>query len=208
MDPVLIDGPKTARCQLILAHGAGAPMDSDFMNVVAQGLAAEKIRVVRFEFSYMAKRRKTGKAGPPDRGPALEAAWREAVEAHPHPVLAIGGKSLGGRIAARMGASLAVRGVVCLGFPFHPPARPEKLRLDDLSSLAVPTLIVQGTRDPFGTREEVAGYTLPRCARVHWLEDGDHSFEPRKSSGHTHEEHLATAVRVVAEWMRGLGAGR
>lgn len=96
------------------------------------------------------------------------------------------------------------RGLVCLGYPFHPPGNPAKLRTAHLEHLATPTLIVQGTRDPFGTREEVAGYELSPSIRIVWLEDGDHSWKPRKSSGKTEAGHLAEAVEVVAGFLAGL----
>jgi len=201
---ILTNGPSGARWQLILAHGSGAPMDSDFMNTVAEGLAAEGLRVLRFEFPYMRKRRLTGKPSPPDRAPVLEASWREMVDRHPHPRQLIGGKSLGGRVAARVAPSLPVRAVICLGFPFHAPATPERTRLDDLSALTVPTLILQGTRDPFGTKSEVRAYRLPRHIQTHWLADANHSFEPPRSSGHTHAEHLSSAVQAITAFVRKL----
>ncbi len=173
------DGPA-----IVLAHGAGAPMDSPFMNVVAAGLAAGGLRVARFEFPYMRRRRETGERRPPDREPALRAAWLEAIAAlGGGERLVIGGKSLGGRMASLVADEAGARGLVCLGYPFHPPGQPDRLRTAHLRDLRTPTLIVQGTRDPFGTREEVAGYDLSPAIRVVWLEDGDHSFKPRVSSG-------------------------
>ena len=179
-------------------------MDSEFMEAVAKGLAAAKIRVLRFEFPYMAEKRATGKQKPPDRAPVLEEAWRAVVAAHPHDRLSIGGKSLGGRMAARVAPTVAARGLVCLGFPFHPPGNPEKLRVDDLAGVKIPALIVQGERDPFGTRDEVEGYRLPESAKLLWMPDGDHSFAPRKSSGHTEEGNLEAAVKAVAAFIKGL----
>lgn len=204
---IMVDGPERAPAQVILAHGAGAAMDSEFMNQIAAGLADGGLRVVRFEFPYMAKRRKTGKARPPDRAPVLEQAWRDVVRLHAHPRLVIGGKSMGGRIAARIAADLPVKGVVCLGFPFHPVKKPAQTRLEDLARLDRPTLILQGTRDPFGTREEVDGYALPRSVQLCWLADGDHSFVPRARSGRTAVQNLDEAVRAIRDFVHRLREG-
>jgi len=118
--------------------------------------------------------------------------------------IVIGGKSLGGRIASRIADAAGVAGLVALGYPFHPPDAPQRLRTAHLLTLRTPALIVQGTRDPFGTREEVGSYGLPRSIRLAWLEDGDHSFEPRVRSGRTLEQNLEESVREVAEFVRGL----
>ena len=195
------DGPR-----IVLAHGAGAPMDSPSLETIARGLAAAGLRVARFEFPYMRRRRETGKGGAPDREPVLRQAWHAVIAALGGPEnLVIGGKSMGGRMASLIADEAGARGLVCLGYPFHPPGQLERLRTAHLRGLRTPTLIVQGTRDPFGTREEVAGYELSPAVRVVWLEDGDHSFKPRKSSGHTEAEHLAAAVEEVAGFVKGLG---
>jgi predicted alpha/beta-hydrolase family hydrolase len=202
---MIFDGPVEGPT-LVLAHGAGAPMDSPFLNTVATGLAAGGIRVVRFELPYMRRRRETGERRPPDREPVLRQAWLEVIAAlGGGDRLVIGGKSLGGRMASLVADEARVSGLVCLGYPFHPPGQPGKLRTAHLRDLRTPTLIVQGTRDPLGTREEVAGYDLSPAIRVVWLEDGDHSFKPRVSSGTTERGHLAAAVAAVGEFVRGLG---
>src|ERR1700683_2872759 len=108
--------------------------------------------------------------------------------------LVIGGKSMGGRIASLVADDAGVDGLVCLGFPFHPVGKPDKLRVEHLGKIKTPTLIVQGERDPFGSREEVAGYKLSAAVRIEWLVDGDHSFKPRKSSGRTEERNWETAL--------------
>ncbi len=206
--PALTDGPTRARSILILAHGAGAPMDHPFMETVAGAVAAEGIRVVRFEFPYMAARREGRRPGP-DREPALRDAWARVVAEVGKPErTVIGGKSMGGRIASMVADELGVAGVVCLGYPFHPPGRPERLRTAHLEVLRTPALILQGERDSMGTRDDVAGYRLSSAVAVRWFEDGDHSLKPRKSSGHTEAEHLAEAARLTAEFVRTLTAGR
>jgi len=197
--PRLIDGVATAPATLLLAHGAGAPMDSPFMAAIATGLAQRGWRVVRFEFPYMARARLTGRRGGPDRLPVLEQAFREqvALEAPDRPLL-IGGKSLGGRVASLLVDALAatanVRGCLCFGYPFHPPGRPQQLRTAHLETLRTPTLILQGERDSFGRREEVAAYPLAAAVQLAWLPAGDHSFRPTRSSGLSEADNLAAAV--------------
>ena len=196
---------KSPTLTVVLAHGAGAPMDTPFMNVIAEGLASHGLRVARFEFPYMAQRRHGGARRPPNRMPELESCWRQAAEQlDDGPNLIFGGKSMGGRVASRIADSVSARGLVCLGYPFHPPKKPEKLRTAHLEELTTPTLIVQGTRDPFGTPDEVARYSLSPKIRLHWLEDGDHSFKPRKRSGFTHEQHLDATVAAMAAFVNTL----
>jgi predicted alpha/beta-hydrolase family hydrolase len=174
MPDFVIDGPADAERTFAFAHGAGAPMNVPFMNTVARGLAAEGIRVVRFEFPYMAARRKV-----PDRQPILLESWREVIrELGNREHLFIGGKSLGGRMATMVADEMGVRGVVCFGYPFHPPGRPEKVRTEHLRAMKSPLLILQGTRDPFGSPEEVASYPLSSRVRVEWIPDGDHLLKP------------------------------
>jgi len=201
---LLFDGPEDARGRIALAHGAGAPMDDPFLTAIAAGLGAHGLRVARFEFPYMAARR-SGKRGPPDRTPVLLDAWREAIAALGGARdLVLGGKSLGGRMASLLADEVGARGLVCLGYPFHPPAKPERLRTAHLEALRTPTLIVQGTRDPFGTPAEVAGYRLSPSIRLHWIEDGDHSLAPRKSSGRTRRDAQDEAIARVAEFVAAL----
>jgi predicted alpha/beta-hydrolase family hydrolase len=199
---ILIDGPKTAAKSFLFAHGAGAPMDSPFMQRVAEGLAASGVRVIRFEFPYMQRRRETGKGGAPDTPRVLMQSFRDAIEeAGDARKLVIGGKSMGGRIATMVADDAAVRGVVCLGYPFHPPGRREKTRTKHLETLRTPTLILQGTRDSFGRAEEVSGYELAPAIRIEWIEDGDHSFKPRARSGRTEADNIRAAIALVAEFI-------
>ena len=199
---LLIDGPDTADRTVVLAHGAGAPMDSPFMTNVACGLAGHGLRVVRFEFPYMMRRRESGRGGRPDPGPLLEQRWRAVIEQLGHPdKLVIGGKSLGGRIASMVADAAGVGGLVCLGYPFHPPGRPDKLRTAHLLELKTPALIVQGTRDPFGSPEEIESYGLPDSIRVAFLGDGDHSFKPRIKSGRRLEQNVEEALAQVAAFV-------
>ena len=203
---LLANGPETAEKVIVLAHGAGAPMDTPFMTTMAEGLAAAgDLRVVRFEFPYMALRRTTGKRGGPDRPAVLQQTWHDVIQALGDPAqLIIGGKSMGGRIASEVAEAAQVGGVLCLGYPFHPPGRPEKLRTAHLQDLTRPTLILQGERDTFGTPDDVAGYDLSPAIRVEWIPDGDHSFKPRKSSGHSLDSNMTRAIEASVKFARNV----
>lgn len=202
---LLENGPKQASSVLLLAHGAGAAMDTAFMAAIAEGVAAEGVRVVRFEFPYMAERRETGKRRGPDPMPVLQASLREAAWAVGRPErLVVGGKSLGGRVASLVADELGVRGLVGLGYPFHPPGKPEKLRTAHLKELRTPALLLQGTRDPFGRPEEVERYELSDAVRVVWVEDGDHSLKPRKRSGRTEPQNLALAAAEIVRFLESV----
>jgi predicted alpha/beta-hydrolase family hydrolase len=200
----LVDGPADAKATLLLAHGAGAPMDSPFMAAIAGGLAQRGWRVVRFEFPYMAQSRLSGQRRAPDRLPRLLDAFREGVreqvaqQAGAAPPLVIGGKSLGGRVASllvdELAGSYGVRGCLCLGYPFHPPGKPDQLRTAHLAELTTPTLIVQGERDSFGKRGDVEGYRLSERIQLQWIASGDHSFKPTRSSGLSEADTWAAAV--------------
>ena len=188
-----INGPKQAKYTLILAHGAGAGMDTPFMEHLACGIAKHGIRVIRFEFPYMQDRRKTGKKKPPNTMKILEEAWLQQIGMAGENII-IGGKSMGGRVATRILSKSKAMGCVVFGYPFHPPGKPEKLRVAHLQEITKPILILQGTRDPFGKQgEEMASY-VPTSGLLHWIEDGEHSFKPRKSSGRTWEQNLDEAV--------------
>ncbi len=191
---------------LILAHGAGAPMDSGFMNDMAARLAGHGVNVVRFEFPYMAQRRLDGGKRPPNPAPKLLEAWREVyaeVRCHVAGKLAIGGKSMGGRMASLLADELAADGLVCLGYPFYAVGKPEKPRVEHLAALKTPALIVQGERDALGNRTAVEGYALSPAIEVIWLVAGDHDLKPLKASGFSHEQHLEAAAVRIAEFLGG-----
>lgn len=202
----LIEGLEDARLTILLAHGAGAPMDSASMTAAAKALSATGFRVARFEFGYMAARRTSGDRKPPPRAETLNPEYKAAIaELGAKGPLIIGGKSMGGRVASMIADELymegTIAGLLCLGYPFHPPGKPEQLRTQHLKGLKAPALICQGTRDEFGTREEVPGYELSKAIEILWLEDGDHDLKPRKTiSGFSATDHLATMAETVSAW--------
>jgi len=208
---VLELGPKEASITILLAHGAGAPMDSPGMTAIAEAVAAQDLRVVRFEFDYMAKRQSEGTRKPPPRADKLNSEYLAAIEKlKVDGPLIIGGKSMGGRVASMIADELfeadRIAGLLCVGYPFHPIGKPEKLRTEHLQNFRTPTLICQGTRDPFGSINEVSGYELASSIELVWLEDGDHDLKPRKRvSGFTHEDHMKTMARSLSAWLGRLG---
>ena len=205
MPDLIFNGPEAAPLTVALAHGAGAPMDSAFMNVFAEGLAGAGYRVARFEFPYMAERRRTGKKRPPDRAPVLLDTWKNVIGELAAENLVIGGKSMGGRIASMVADEMGVKGLAALGYPFHGPGKPmSPERLAHLEGLETPSLFCQGTRDTLGNAEDVRGYTLSANIQFHWLEDGDHGFKPRKASGLTEDGNWRDAVQAIVTFLRGL----
>jgi predicted alpha/beta-hydrolase family hydrolase len=194
---------------LVLAHGAGAGQQHPFITAMASLLAARGIDVVTFDFDYMRERRKV-----PDKAPVLEACFGRAVDwATAQPAfsghrLFIGGKSMGGRMAthlaaagfvARDGAGPGLAGVVALGYPLHPPGKPQQLRTAHLPAIRTPLLIVQGSRDTFGTPDElrpvVEGMTAP--VTLHVVAGGDHSFTVSRTPK---DAVLAAVAGVIASW--------
>ena len=189
----LRDGPAGSEWRILLAHGARQPSSSPFMTRFAAGLAARDFAVARFDFPYMRIRAETGRKRPPDRQPVLIQAWRDAFAEFGGNAV-IGGKSMGGRMASMVAYELGARGMVCLGYPFHPPGKPEKTRIEHLAELKTPAMFLQGTRDTLGGIDEVSGYPLSKKINIHWLEDGDHGLKPRKKSGRTEEQNWAEAL--------------
>lgn len=209
-------GPADAVARIVLAHGAGAPMDSPFMEKIAELLAQRGLGVVRFEFGYMAGRRSGGKKRPAPKAELLMPEYVAAVEqvaaaARTGQRLVIGGKSMGGRVASMVADDLyaagTVRGLVCLGYPFLAMGKPDAVpRIEHLKALRCPALIVQGERDPFGPKGVVDAYPLSRAITFHWAGDGDHDLGPRGGSGFTRRGNLEAAADAVAEFAKTLGA--
>ncbi|HHF2854868.1 TPA: alpha/beta fold hydrolase [Vibrio diabolicus] len=201
MSQWIVEGPESGPL-FIFAHGAGAGMEHDFMAAVAKGLVEQGIRVVRFNFPYMIKRAEDGKKRPPDRAPKLLEAYEEVIAHFTSQPIVIGGKSMGGRMSSLLAENELVAGIACLGFPFHPPGKPEKFKGDHLANIEKPTLILQGERDTFGKREEFDDFVLSSQVKVSFLPDGDHSFKPRKSSGHTEVGNIELAVEQLVAFIK------
>ena len=201
----------TARAIVILAHGAGAGMDSSFMTALSHALAARGLFVVSFEFGYMVKRRLSGKKRPPAAKAILLENWTAVLECiiqqSSLPVV-VAGKSMGGRIGSELLASECLSPVVssrviaclCYGYPFHPPAKKEQLRTEHLTESRwpqqTPLKIVQGTRDPFGKPGEVANYGLAEAISIVWLESGDQDYVPLRRSGFEPRDLIKRAADV------------
>lgn len=206
--PLLLDGPEQAQQHLLLAHGAGAGMDHPFMSSIAKGIAAQGVRVGRFEFPYMHNTRRDGKRRPPDRMPKLLEAFQQRIHQYLQQIpanaqLFIGGKSMGGRVATLIaaGQEQPLAGVIVLGFPFHPSGKADRYRGEHLATLSTPTLILQGERDSFGNRNEIASYPLSPSIRCQFITDGDHSLVPRKRSGTSLELNLASAIHFATQFI-------
>ncbi|AOY90138.1 alpha/beta hydrolase [Marinobacter salinus] len=187
---------------MVLAHGAGAPADSPFMQELADALDLSGIPNVRFEFPYMQKRRKDGKKRPPDRQPILLDCFRDIVsqvrqEVGADCLLTVGGKSMGGRMASILATEATdIDGVACFGYPFHPPGKSDRWRTGHFSQIGCPMLVVQGTRDPFGKREELAGRGPElQGITVHWLEGGNHDFQPLARQSSSQKNLILDAAR-------------
>ena len=198
-----------AAVTLILGHGAGANQLSGFMRLFAAGLAERGLDVVTFNFLYTEQNRKI-----PDPGPRLEQCYRAVIDAAiKHKKLkgnrvVVGGKSMGGRIASQVAASQPdnIDGLVFLGYPLHPPGRPDKLRSEHLPKIKAPMLFVQGARDAFGTREEIQGLMkkLKLPAKLYAIEDGDHSLKVPKSAGISQQEVYTLAMDQIVSWIAHL----
>lgn len=186
----------------IFAHGAGADSSSEFMQSMAKQISHSAIEVVLFDFPYMLKRQQTGKKSPPDRMPKLIEAYKNQILEHAKGrKVFIGGKSMGGRVASMIADEEQVAGLICMGYPFHPPGKPENLRTEHLQNLSTPTMILQGTRDPFGKPEEVESYELSANIKVQWLEDGNHSLETLKRSEISTEESWLMAAKLAQQFI-------
>lgn len=217
---LLLNTVDNAKAQVIFAHGAGANMSHEFMSEISLQLNKSGINVLRFNFPFMDKRALTGKKYPPDRMPKLLICYEKVIE---HVVghllvhkinsdlpLFIGGKSMGSRVAATLVTDSAllkantlnkISGVFCLGYPFHPTKKPEKLRLEPLVEARKPVLIVQGERDTLGSKTEIINYQLAKHCQCVFLEDGDHSFKPRVKSGFTYQAHMNKAVEEITQFI-------
>ncbi len=192
-----------------IAHGlAGTGLAG--MGLAGTGLSGTGVRVVRFEFPFMAARRR-GQRPPPDRMPVLQATFRTVVAelraSHPSLTIFIGGKSMGGRVAAMIADEMAIAGVVVLGYPFHPTGKPglNAARTGVVAHITTPLLICQGERDPLGNRAFVESLPLSPTVQLNWLPDGDHSFKPRQAGG---KPRQASGISETANWQAAIVAAR
>ncbi len=202
---IIICRPKSINYRLLLAHGAGAPMDSPWLTELTKKLLHHKIEVIRFEFPYMENRRRTKKKQPPNKTNKLVDCFKENIDlfkSSQKPLL-IGGKSLGGRIASMLADHQEVAGVICFGYPFHSPKKLiTEERTKHLSGIQTPTLILQGSRDPFGTPEDLKNLPMSAAIEIYWLKTSDHDFRPLKSSGWTQNDALESAASRVANFLQ------
>jgi len=199
-------GSSKSKPTFLFAHGAGAGMDSDWMQQMAGLVEKQGINVVRFDFPYMRLIKQTGRRRPPDRMPKLIAAFETVIDSLADcEKLIVGGKSMGGRVASLLACQpqwqSKLAGVICLGFPFHPPAKPEKYKGEHLATMAIPTLLLQGERDSMGSRDELSRYQLSEKIELHFMPDGDHSFKPRVKSGLNLAENQLHASRLIAKFI-------
>jgi uncharacterized protein len=198
-------GEDDASVVVVLAHGAGAGLDGDFLTTVATGLAQRGALVCRFNFPYAERGRKA-----PDREPVLEATWQRVLEhiAEDGRRRVLGGKSMGGRIASHVVASGApCDGLLFLGYPLHPPGKPDRLRVAHLAAISAPLLFVAGTRDPFCPRRTLEATVARLGGRIEiaFIEGGDHSFRVRRGSGRTTEQAWTEVTSASWSWISQLG---
>ena len=201
-------GPKRgADRAVLLAHGAGADMNASTLTSVTDALAAAKMPSLRFNFPYKA----AGRRGP-DRPPVLEAAVRDAIDELAKRTkltpdrFVLGGRSMGGRICSMVAAESGALGLALLGYPLHPPGKPDQLRVDHFAKLKLPVLFASGTRDAFGTPEELKknAKKIKGPVTFHWIDTADHGFKPLKSSGISQPQALTGVADAVVDFVRSL----
>ena len=199
--------------QMIFSHGAGADMHHEFMTQVSALLNKANINVLRFNFPFMDKRIELGKRYPPDRMPKLIDCYKRVINDlslsdtnQAKLPLFIGGKSMGSRVAVTIAGdddiAMLIQGVFCIGYPFHPTKKPDKLRLEPLQNTQKPVLILQGDRDTLGSKTEIEQYEVSPLCHTIFLPDGDHSLKPRVKSGYTHQQHIETAVNALVKFIQ------
>lgn len=199
----LVNNAPKPIATFVFAHGAGAGQDSEFMQTVAQGLATHNVNVIRFNFAYMQLALELGKRRPPERVDKLMAYFNALLlQLDDGLPIFIGGKSMGGRMASMILDQSKATGCICMGYPFHPPGKPEKLRTEHLADIQKPIFIIQGERDTFGVRSEVESYELSKNVDLLFLKDGDHSFKPRKASGVDLHTNVTQCIEQTAAFIK------
>ncbi len=202
--------PSPPAPTLALTHGAGASSTHPNTTALAELIAQRGVRVARFDFPYMTRALAAGRRPwPPDPEDVLSATWIQVIlqlaqQGVPTNNLFIGGRSMGGRIASYLADAVEPAGMVCISYPFHAPSDPSRATTIHLEQLATPTLIVQGERDEYGTRDEVEAYDLSPNIKLKWIPDGNHGLVPRKRSGHTEETNRELAAAAIAEFIHNL----
>lgn len=204
----VLNEAENAKALIVFAHGAGADMSSAYLETLVEMMNSKQLSVLRFNFPYMDKRKLDGKRRPPDRMPVLVACYRSVLaDLDTQLPIFIAGKSMGGRVAATLATDeclmkmLNVSGVICLGYPFHPIKKPEKLRLEPLQEAQLPVLILQGQRDALGSELEINNYQVSAHCQLHYFADGDHDLKPRVKSGYNLSQHQSSAIDKIRNFV-------
>ena len=207
----LVNSPENRpKAIFLFAHGAGNGMSTPFMETIAKGITRAGVRVVRFHFPYMEEMVRSGKQTAPNGGGILRKCFSEVIthwierENIPGKSIIIGGKAMGARAASKIADDHKVAGVICFGYPFHPPRKPNSYRIKNLQTTQTPTLICQGERDPKGRLEEIQRLNLSTSVQFHWLTDGDSDFKPRKNSVKTLDENMNETIEASNNFISGI----
>ena len=199
---------KINNIQYILAHGAGAPSNSDWMKLLVSEIkkqSNDEIKITLFNFPYMTRRLRENKKIPPDRMPKLIDEWsKQILKTNKKLPLFIGGKSMGGRVATLLDfpkLDTNINGIINFGFPFHAPGKLPGDRISHLENFKIPCLINQGERDPMGSITEIEDYKLSKNITVNFLQDGNHDLKPRVKSGKTLEDNITAAVKSMINFI-------
>lgn len=198
---------ENPKARVVLAHGAGAGNQHDFMDDFSNKLAKKGVEVISFNFPYMQVAYETGTKRPPNSNKQLLAHFNSEIEAANKDLpLFIAGKSMGGRVATQVmtcDQASDITGCIVLGYPFIPPGKPEKLeeRVKHFPLLTKPVLVLQGERDTFGGTKLLSELSLPEKLQLTWVVSGDHSFKPLKSSGLTQDENMEFAAIQTAHFI-------
>jgi uncharacterized protein len=197
----LVNSPESEpKGIFLLAHGARKGMANPFLETIAKGVVNAGVRVIRFHFPFMEDMLRTGTKKPPNGGKVLRQCFAELIE---HCVerenisrnkIIIGGKSMGARVASMIADEHKVAGVICLAYPFHPPRKPEDLRIEHLPGLKTPMLVCQGELDPNGNQEELRQLYVSKAIQFHWIADSDRNFKPVNNSERTLAENMDEAI--------------
>jgi predicted alpha/beta-hydrolase family hydrolase len=203
--------PRAPIADFVFAHGAGAGKDSSFIVDMANLLEAAGVRVHLFNFAYMNKAIALKKRHPPSKMPVLCDEFIDIIrtidlDRQDNVPLLIGGKSMGSRVACEIADRLerGPSGVIAYGYPFHPPNKPDKSRLDTLTRLTCPCVIIQGESDALGNQDEIEMFDIPENISVAFVPTANHDLKPLKRSGWTHEQTLQFAADKTVSFIRGL----